>query len=401
MARLRILCVNAGSSSLKLDLIETASIQDADRSLARAHAESIGSGPARLTLSHPLARHEEMPRAGHAEAFGRAIDWFEEAGLPRAGIDAVGHRVVHGGARFDRAALLDRSVLDGIGAASELAPLHNAPALAVIDAAAARLGPNVPMVATFDTAFFAALPDVAKYYAIPRDLAETFGVRRYGFHGLAHRFMVQEFTRTHPDLDRPRVLTLQLGSGCSATASIAGRPIDTSMGFTPLEGLIMGTRAGNIDPAVPLYLASKGVPADEVTSMLNTRSGLLALSGRSHDVRVLLQAARDGDAQAEAALQSFCYSIKKYIGAYTAALGGLDGVVFGGGVGENSPEIRARVCAGMEWFRIGLDPELNAADLGNASRLDSGAGVEVWAVRVAESAIIARDVEACLSAPST
>ena len=152
------------------------------------------------------------------------------------------------------------------------------------------------MVATFDTAFFASLPDVAKYYAIPRELTETFSIRRYGFHGLAHRFMVEQFARIHRELERPRVITLQLGSGCSATASIAGRPIDTSMGFTPLEGLIMGTRAGSIDPSLPLYLASRGIPAAEVTSILNTRSGLLALSGRSHEVQFLLQAAGEGDA---------------------------------------------------------------------------------------------------------
>lgn len=387
--------MNCGSSSLKVDLIDTAFV-DANRWLVRAEARGIGAPSGVFAMTRPQEYVLEQATADHAAAFARLFDWIAAEGLLRGGIDAVGHRVVHGGARFDWPVLLDDSVLAGITAASALAPLHNARTIEVVSAARERLGRDIPMVATFDTAFFADLPEVARRYAIPRDLTDRLNIRRYGFHGLAHRFMVEQFSDTHGYLTRPRVITLQLGGGCSATASVAGRPIDTSMGFTPLDGLIMGTRSGSIDPSIPLYLVSDGKTPGEVSEILNNRSGLLALSGSSPDVGTLLAAGAAGDAHAEAAIEAFCYSLKKCIGAFAAALGGIDGVVFGGGIGENSAEIRSEVCRDMGWCGIQLDESANALAPSAAWRIDQGVGAEVWAVRVDEALVIATDTEACL-----
>jgi acetate kinase len=339
-----------------------------------------------------------VPVADHGEAMRRALSLLEAEDL-LGDIEALGHRVVHGGPRFNSPVRIDDEVIAAIDAVSELAPLHNEPALRAIQAARDHLGDDRPMVATFDTAFFTALPEVASAYAIPRDLAEKHAIRRYGFHGLAHRYMVQRFRQLRPDVRSPRLITLQLGNGCSATASVDGRPIDTSMGFTPLEGLVMGTRSGDIDPSLPLYLAEKeALSTTEVASLLNKRSGLLALSGRSQDMRDLEAAAREGDERSRLAIDVFSYRVKKYVGAYLAALGGADGIIFGGGIGEHSAAVRERVCAGMEWAGIRLDPRRNGvAGDGEARITDDTSAIDCWVVAVDEAAIIAVDVYGCLT----
>jgi acetate kinase len=309
-------------------------------------------------------------------------------------VDAIAHRGVHGGPRFHAAVRIDDDVVRAIEQASELAPLHNGPALEAIRAARGVFATGVPMVAAFDTSFFADLPDVAREYALPQDVRDKLQIRRYGFHGLAHRYMIERYRALRPDVARPRLVTLQLGSGCSATASLDGRPLDTSMGFTPLEGLIMGTRSGDIDPMLPLLLAEQGgMSVNEVEALLNKKSGLLGLSGRSNDMRDLQTAAAEGDAAAGLALRAFCYRIVKYIGAYMAVLAGADAIVFGGGIGERSAEVRAAVCDAFAWCGLELDAALNSS-VGDDDTFISAAGarLEALVVRVDEASVIARDV---------
>jgi acetate kinase len=306
--------------------------------------------------------------------------------------------VVHGGLRFRASTRIDAEVIEAVRAASELAPLHNGPALAVIEAACERFG-SLPGVACFDTAFFADLPDTAARYAIPKDLSERHGIRRFGFHGLAHGDMVRRYLALRPELRAPRLVTLQLGNGCSAAASLGGKPIDTSMGYTPLEGLIMGTRSGDLDPALPLRLqALTGMPAEEVEAMLNEKSGLLGLSGRSADMRDLLAGEADGGPDCALAVEAFCARTKKYVGGYAALLGGLDALVFGGGIGEHNPSIRRRVCEGLAWAGLRLDEGANERATGDDVRISaSESTIDVWVMQVDEAAVIARETFALLS----
>jgi acetate kinase len=280
---------------------------------------------------------------------------------------------------------------------SRLAPLHNEPALKAIQAVSSELK-QAPAVAVFDTSFYADLQDHVALYALPGPLSEKYDIRRYGFHGLAHRAMIQRYQQLHPNSGSQRLITLQLGNGCSATASAAGLPVETSMGFTPLEGLIMGTRSGDLDPSIPLFLAEQEQMApSEVEALLNRRSGLLGLSGRSSDMRDLLQAADQGLAGARLAIDAFCHRIRKYVGAYLAVLGGADAIVFGGGIGQNSPELRAQICKGFAWAGIELDAgRNNALHISEARISADGSPVETWVMDVDEAAVIAHDVQQCL-----
>jgi acetate kinase len=395
--RMHVLAVNCGSSSLKFDLI---ALGDGDRTLARGSIERIGDASASLDFSAgDGAVREGTDVRDHADATRRALDWLRSLAGDAYAIDAVGHRVVHGGARFSAPVRIDDAVVAAIDDVSALAPLHNAPALAAIRAARDVLGDAVPSVATFDTAFHAAMPDVAARYAIPPELAEKHGIRRYGFHGLAHRSMLERYAATiGRDVRGVKLVTLQLGNGCSAAAIRDGRSGDTSMGLTPLEGLVMGTRSGDVDPSLAGFIARReGIPPDDAEDLLNTRSGLLGLSGRSRDMRDLLKAERDGDARAALAVEMFCYRVRKYVGAYLAALGGADAVVFGGGIGERQPEVRERICAGLEWCGLRLDAARNAAAVGSDARISAdGAPLEAYVVRVDEASVIARDTATCL-----
>jgi acetate kinase len=282
--------------------------------------------------------------------------------------NAVAHRVVHGGDRFTGPTRIDATVLAGIGELSELAPLHNPTAVSWIEAALKVCGPEVVQVGAFDTAFFADLPRVAREYAVARRIGTDHGVRRYGFHGLAHEAMLHRWQRLHPELPGGgRLITLQLGGGCSIAAISSGRPVDTSMGFSPLEGLVMATRSGDIDPAVVPYLQRRlSASADEILERLNRESGLAGLSGGSSDLSALTSSTDPG---AHFAVDLYCYRARKYIGSYLAVLGGCDGIAFGGGVGEHVPVVRARVLEGLQWAGIELDRTGNEACQGQEARI--------------------------------
>jgi acetate kinase len=254
------------------------------------------------------------------------------------------------------------------------------------------------MVAVFDTTFHRTLPPHASQYAIPHELTERLAIRRYGFHGIAHRSMLEQYCAiTHTPLEKTRLITLQLGNGCSAAAISAGKCVDTSMGFTPLEGLVMGTRSGDVDPSLAGWIAKKEeIDVSLVDDWLNRRSGLLGVSGTSRDMRDLLQR-ESGDPKAALAVQMFCYRVKKYIGAYLAVLGGADVVIFGGGIGENSPVIRERICEGMDWCGLHLDAEKNRLRVDSAADITTSASrMRVYVIRVDESAILVKDTLRCL-----
>jgi acetate kinase len=291
-------------------------------------------------------------------------------------IEAVGHRVVHGGEQFREPVVIDDDVMAAIERLAELAPLHNPGSIAGIKGARTVMAVHIPMVAVFDTAFHRSIPLWASAYAIDFDLARKHGIHRYGFHGIAHASLADICAAA---INRPlaqlRLITLQLGNGCSATAIDRGRSVDTSMGFTPLEGLVMGTRSGDLDPAVVGHLVRKeGLAIDEVERLLNERSGLLGVSGLSRDMREILNAAEGKpDSRAALALDIFCYRVRKYIGAYLAVLEGADALVFGGGIGERSAVIRARICEGMDWCGLRLDPVRNEA----AKEIASGDAIQI------------------------
>ena len=402
---MRVLVLNCGSSTLKFQLLDTAAGRAgsaAERRLAHGAVERIG-GQAQLDfVAEGNAYRDTASITDHDQASRRVLAWLGTAGfLAPGGLEAVGHRVVHGGPRFVEPVRLDDTVMAAIEALHDLAPLHNEPALAAMRAARAVLGAGVPMVAVFDTAFHHTLPARAAQYAIPGSLTAKYHIRRYGFHGLAHRHMSECYaalTTTPPD--RLKLITLQLGSGCSATAIAAGRSVDTSMGFTPLEGLMMGTRSGDIDPALPGFLArQEGVEVAEVETWLNTRSGLLGVSEYSRDMRELLEAEAYGNAYAALAVEMFCYRVRKCIAAYLAVLNGAEAVVFGGGIGENAPAVRERICAGMDWCGLQLDATRNAAARAVAARISADhARLQAYVIPVDEAVIIARDTARCLGA---
>jgi acetate kinase len=400
----RILVLNAGSSSLKFQLIDTdgaAIAASRDRRLARGQVERIG-GQAIVTVAAEDGRATKSTAAirDHSAAVEHIIGWLASAEsgvqIDTVGdIEAVGHRVVHGGERFTHSTRIDDGVRRELEDLIELAPLHNPHNLRGITAARAALGAGIPQVAVFDTAFHHSLPDIAYLYAIPYQLYRRHRVRRYGFHGTSHRYVAYRYRQlTGRTREGTKIITLHLGNGASACAIDGGDSVDTSMGFTPLEGLVMGTRSGDIDPAILDFVAAKeGLSLHEVDSMLNKQSGLLGLSGLTADMRELLaEEAEHNDRRARLAVDLFCYRIKKYLGAYLAAMNGADAIVFAGGIGENSAEVRARICVGLEWLGISLDPERNAAVVGAEGRIDrDGSRAELWVIPTDEELLIARD----------
>ena len=385
--------LNAGSSSLKVRLFEVDGTSL--RPLARGLLERVGGrGTATWAVEGASTQRRALDVADHAEAARRALEWIESLGV-RA-VDAVGHRVVHGGERFTAPAWIDDEVVRAIAALEDLAPLHNRPALEVIQACRHRLGPALPMVAAFDTAFHGTLVPEARDYAISPELARAHGIRRYGFHGLSYRSVLIRYAElTGAPVERATIVVLHLGAGASAAAIRGGRSVDTSMGFTPLEGLVMGTRAGDIDPAVVAHLArAEGISADEVVRTLNERSGLVGVSGLSADVRDLLAS---DDPRARLAVAMFCYRARKYVGAYLAALGGADAVVFTGGIGEHVPEVRAEICRGMGWCGLAVDEARNRATVGAEGRISAdGARIAALVIPSDEERVIAGDTVACL-----
>jgi acetate kinase len=409
---MRILVLNCGSSSLKFRLLEVGGKpEDANRVLVNGAVKGIGgTGSLELSAEGQPKSKTSKPVPDH----DHAIKWmFEGLGKLSGGeghsiellqVDAVGHRVVHGGEKFSAATLIDEAVEKEIEGLSELAPLHNPACLAGIRGARAILGKKVPMVAVFDTAFHQTMPAVARTYALPYELASRHGIYRYGFHGIAHTSLADGYAAfTEKPLSDTRIITLQLGNGCSVTAIAGGKSVETSMGFTPLEGLVMGTRSGDLDPSVVTFLAHKEkVDASEVERWLNEDSGLLGLSGRTNDMRELLHAATgEHDERAKLAIDVFCYRARKYIGAYLAVLGGADAIIFGGGIGEASPDIRAMICEGMEWCGLRLNSARNRTAIGlqpgQVTHIsEDGYPLKVYVVPADEETWIARETVECL-----
>jgi acetate kinase len=403
---MNVLVLNAGSSSLKFQLIQTGLEQmaeDEDVKLARGVIERIG-GEAMLAIrGKDGATHRSTAAIrDHAAALEQVLRWLTRPpeGPPMirslGEIDAVGHRVVHGGEQFRRSVVVTDAVHRQIEDMVELAPLHNPHNLRAIQAARSALGSGVPQVAVFDTAFHHTLPDHAYLYALPYSLYRRHRVRRYGFHGTSHRYVAYRYRRlTGVAREEARLITLHLGNGCSACANSGGNSIDTSMGFTPLEGLVMGTRAGDLDPAILEFVAHKeGMNLTEVDALLNKQSGLLGISGLTHDMRDLLaEESEHDDRRASLAIQIFAYRARKYIGAYLAAMGGADAIVFTGGIGENSAEVRRRICQGLDWMGLALDSGANERMVnGEEGQIStSEARLAAWVIPTDEELLIARD----------
>ncbi len=388
----RVLVVNCGSSSIKYQLLAMSS----ERRVAGGIVERIGEAEPRLR--HRAGDAQEELRAvaarDHREAFRHVAEALRGADArgSREALAAIGHRVVHGGERFRAPTLLDADACRALRELAPLAPLHNPANLVGIEVCLAAF-PEVPQVAVFDTAFHQTLPPRAFRYAVPEDWYRRYGVRRYGFHGISHRYVAE---RASAALGRPlaslNLITLHLGNGASAAAIEAGRCIDTSMGLTPLEGLVMGSRSGDLDPAVPLYLERvAGLTPEDVDRALNQDSGLRGLCG-TNDVREILARDAAGDEMAGLALEIYVYRLRKYLGAYAAVLGRLDAVVFTGGVGENASRIRELACAGLERLGFALDAERNQSASGEVTDIGrSGLAARVLVVRTNEELQIARD----------
>lgn len=367
-----ILAINVGSSSLKFSLFPK---DDLAKPRATGAISRIGHGqPVAALEAEGDHRVLHLHAGTHESAAVEVIGWLGPRLFDENTI-LVGHRVVHGGLRTEHA-LIDGNVEKAIESAAAFAPLHNPPALRVIRAVRQALGAGTPMVAVFDTAFFADLPELASRYPVPWQMSERYGIRRYGFHGLAHEAMAHIAAEViGQSLDHLTVVTLQLGNGCSAALVVKGRAIDTSMGLTPLEGLMMGTRSGSIDPAIVAFVAEReGVSAQGVVDILNSRSGLLGVSGVSADWRDLERAAADGNGRAEIAIGMFAYRVRKQIGAYFAAAAGpVDAIVFGGGIGEHSAALRRLVLNDLGHLGVSLDASRNDANRSSQPRVVSSA----------------------------
>lgn len=385
-----VLVVNSGSSSMKYQVIDDANGERYAQGLVERIGEPVGGRVVHHFGDAELVREQHIP--DHTAAFGAVVEAFLAAGQPLAdlGVVAIGHRVVHGGSEFIAPTLITDAVADRILELGALAPLHNPGHHAAI-VAAREVFPELPQVAVFDTAFHQTMPAAAHSYALNTEVAEAQGIRRYGFHGISHgvvsRRAAEFLERSLADL---RQVVLHLGNGASMCAVDGGRSIDTSMGMTPLAGLMMGTRTGDIDPGVLLHLLRGGMSVDELDSLLNKRSGFAGFTG-SNDVRDVMAASHSGDEAAQLAVDVYVHRARHYLGAYLAQLRGADTVVFTAGVGENNAELRAKICAGFEWAGIHIDAERNASRERGARIISSEASpVTVLVVPTDEEAEIAR-----------
>lgn len=400
---MKVLIFNCGSSTLKFQVmaLDEDTPPGREKRLARGIVERIGGkGMLKFVDEKGPSLQETDSVTDHGSGTQRVFDWLGTLGyLETNGMEGVGYRVVHGGPHFLEPTLIDDRVLEAIEAISNLALLHNHPSIEAIRAAKEILGSAIPMVAVFDTTFHSDMPERASIYPIPVELSKKHHIWRYGFHGIAHRYMTERYTvMTSTPVEEARIITLQLGSGCSATAVQRGHSIDTSMGLTPLEGLMMGTRSGDVDPHLPGFLAQReGITLPEAEVLLNMKSGLLGVSGYSQDMRELLQRESEGDQDAALAVEMFCYKVKKQIGAYLAVLDGAEAVIFGGGIGENSPQVRSRICAGMEWCGMVIDQDRNNSMIGKEGKISvDDTRVKIYVIPVNEAVIIARDTVRCL-----
>jgi acetate kinase len=406
---MNVLVLNCGSSSLKFQLIATdleTIEREADRELARGVVERIGS-EAILSLRVQGKTPEKlaMPLRDHRQALDHVLRWLVAPATAvissLADVHAVGHRVVHGGEKLTRSVVIDDAVIEQIEDCIDLAPLHNPANLKGISAAREVFGLGIPQAAVFDTSFHSTMPAESFLYAIPYQLYVRHRVRRYGFHGTSHRYIAYRYRQlAKRKKEDTNILTLHLGNGCSICAIRGGESLETSMGLTPAEGLVMGTRSGDLDPLILDFLHhTEGMSFDELDNLVNKRSGLLGISGLTNDMRDLLAEERENqDRRARLAIDIFCLRVKKYIGAYLARMNGADAVVFAGGIGENAPEIRRRICADLDFLGIALDPARNEAlTEGKEGDISAeGARVRTFVIPTNEELLIARDTVRCI-----
>lgn len=391
---MKVLVLNSGSSSIKYQFIETSTREV----LAKGQVERIGMDDAILT--HIRADGDTVKISAEILDHNIAIEYVIAVLLSqnhgvikdKSEIEAVGHRVVHGGETFSGSVLITDEVIEKIKENIELAPLHNPHNLRGI-LACKKLLPNTPQVAVFDTAFHQRMPEYAFIYGLPYELYKKYKIRRYGFHGTSHRYVSKRASEMLGlPLEQLKIITAHLGNGCSMSAVKYGTSVDTTMGFTPLEGLIMGTRSGDLDPAVVLYIAGKeGLTMSEVNALLNKHSGLVGISGVSSDMREIISEMKNGNPRAKLAFEIFCYRVKKYIGAYAAVMGGVDAIVFTGGIGENSPDVRKKTCEGLEFLGIKIDEEKNNSSEKEKIITTDDSKVKVLVIPTNEELVIALD----------
>jgi acetate kinase len=396
-----ILTLNAGSNSLKFELVSAESGGGFGASLAAGAYDNIGKEHSAFSLlrNKQAFQKRDMEIRDYAHATELLFEWIERGGAADHGVDSSGdidciaHRVVHGADSFSGPERITEEVIRKIEALQEIAPLHNAAALEVIDAAQATIGSRLPMIAIFDTVFHRTIPDEAALYPIPVDLAQRHRIRRYGFHGISHRYMMLRYAQiTNRPIPQLNLITLHLEGGSSAAAIRKGESVDTSMGFTPLEGLMMGTRCGDIDPAIVSYLMRKErMDSERIEKFLNKECGLLAVSKVSADTRELKK--HLSDKPVELAVNMFCYHVRKYVGAYLAALAGAEAIVIGGGIGENTTFVRERIFQEFHWCGVFLDPERNRETVDREGRITMAkSSLHIWVIPTQEGLMMAKEV---------
>ncbi len=394
---MKVLVINAGSSSLKYQLIDMTT----EVVLAKGNCERIGIGG---LITHKIADgttiQQDADFPTHTEAFQKLVEVLttgEHAVVKNLDeISAIGHRIVQGGKYFSESVLATEEVINKIEEISDLAPLHNPAHILAIRACQKVFSSAVPQVAVFDTAFHQTMPPKSYMYGLPYEYYDKYQVRKYGFHGTSHRFVTHRLGElTGWDMSTKKIITCHLGNGSSIAAVNHGKCVDTSMGFTPLDGLEMGTRSGAVDPSVVLYLMKhENLTPDQMSDLLNKKSGFLGVSGETSDSRDLIAASQEGSERAQIAIDIFRYQIRKYIGSYSAAMGGVDAVVFTGGIGENSDDLRLEVCENLEFLGLEMDPAKNTELNHKEGRVSKdGSRVEVWVVPTNEELLIARDTK--------
>lgn len=393
---MKILVINCGSSSLKYQLID----MENEAALAKGLVERIGIEGSILTQKANSEKYViQQPMQDHKDAIklvlGALIDKEHGVIKDMSEISAVGHRVVHAGEKYSNSVLINDDVMNALEDCIKLAPLHNPPNIIGIEACKSLM-PNTPMVAVFDTAFHQTIPEYAYIYPLPYELYSKYGIRKYGFHGTSHKYVSEVAAgMMGKDLKDLKIITCHLGNGASLTAIKGGKSIETSMGFTPLEGIAMGTRSGSIDPAIIKFLMKElNIGIDEVDDILNKKSGVYGISGVSSDFRDIEKAAAEGNHRAQLALNVFHYKVRKFIGSYAAAMGGVDCVIFTAGLGENSWETRALACEGLEFLGIKLDESINKVTRGDAQVISTpDSKVTVLTIPTNEELMIARDTK--------
>ncbi len=396
-----ILVVNAGSSSLKYQLLD----MDGEKVIAKGNCDRIGiGGHIKHTTFDGRTVDQDCDFPTHTEAFEKLVEVLTtgDAAVIKSmdEISAVGHRIVQGAEIFDKTTLVTDEVIDQIDGLSELAPVHNHPHALALRACKKVLPANVPQVVVFDTAFHQTMPEKAYMYGLPYEDYEKYHVRKYGFHGTSHRFVTAALAKAMgKDIKDLKIVSCHLGNGSSITAVDGGKSVDTSMGFTPLDGVLMGTRTGAVDPSAVTFVASKHhFTTSEMSDYMNKKSGFLGVSGISSDNRDIGAAAAKGDKRARLASEMLQYDIKKYIGSYAAVMNGLDAVIFTGGIGENAPEVREGVCENMDFLGIKIDKDINNSVHGELKKISSpDSKAEVWVIPTNEELLIARDTLALIS----